>query len=180
MPISFSVVIAFFFQEPLIETQAGSDLRRRRSSIVSPSCDLNRSSKKTPRQTMEHRLGARAGQVAEVRWQLALGDGQALASPGRWSVELCKYLQHNAWTQVPNRFMSFARRHESPALLTSLALGKVEVCLFSSTDVADLNQEAIEVFSRFGFHLEREEGDRLDIPIDFRFIDFLLRAVHDP
>ena len=34
--------------------------------------------------------------------------------------------------------------------------------------------EVIENFSLRGVHLERDEGDRLDVPIDFRFMDLLL------
>ena len=66
--------------------------------------------------------------------------------------------------------------HGSPSLLTSLALGKVEVWRFSSTDITELKQEIIEDVSLHGLHFERDEGDRLDVPIDFRFNDLLLRA----
>ena len=83
-------------------------------------------------------------------------------------------------SQVSDRFISFARRHGPPGILTSLPLGKVEECPFNSTDIADLEQEVIENLSLRGLHLERGEGDCIDVPIDFRFIDLLLRASQHP
>ena len=71
VPISLSVPIAYCFRELLIETQAGSIFQRFRSSVASSPCGLNQRMRKTPRQTKEHRLRARAGQVAEDRWKSA-------------------------------------------------------------------------------------------------------------
>ena len=61
-----------------------------------------------------------------------------------------------------------------------LALGKIEERPFSSTDIAEVKRVVVEHLSLRGFHTKRDEGDRVDIPIDFRVTDLLLRASQDP
>ena len=68
----------------------------------------------------------------------------------------------------------------SPALLTSLALGKISECPFSSDSVQSLKHAVIRSLAARGFSLNREERDREDIPLDFRYLDLLLRASRDP
>ena len=53
-----------------------------------------------------------------------LCDGQTLASPGRWPVELRNYSEHETWLFVAGLYTDFARRVGTPTLLTSLALAK--------------------------------------------------------
>ena len=55
-------------------------------------------------------------------------DGQSLASPGRWAVEHRTYPDDETWRSVSSLYTDFSRRVGTPALLTSLALGKVSEC----------------------------------------------------
>ena len=55
-----------------------------------------------------------------------------------------------------------------------------EGCPFSSTDIAELKREVIETLASRGLHLERDEGDGVDVLVDFRFIGLLWRASQNP
>ena len=93
-------------------------------------------------------------------------DGQTLASPGRWPFELRKYPEGDTWTEVSSRFMSFAQIHRSLVLLTPPALGKYEECPFSSTDIAELKRDIVEILAVRGLHLGRRQRrcpDRLQV-----------------
>ena len=70
--------------------------------------------------------------------------------------------------------------HGTEQLLVSLAMEKIEECPFPPEDVAELKQELIDVAAGCGFLMQRKEGDRTDVPIDFKFLDLLLRAAGDP
>ena len=59
----------------------------------------------------------------------------------------------------------------------SLVMGKVDECPFPPAVVSDLKQEVIKAAASCGYHLKRKTGDRLDVPMDFRF---LLRSADDP
>ena len=107
-------------------------------------------------------------------------DGQTLASPSRWAVEHRNYPDDETWRCVSSLYTDFSRRVGSPALLTSLALGKISECPFSSDSVQSLKHTVIRSLAARGFSLNREEGDREDIPLDFRYLDLLLRASRDP
>ena len=61
-----------------------------------------------------------------------------------------------------------------------LALGRVKECPFKPADVKALKDEVIMNLASMGIDLERSSGDRDDVPIDFRFLDLLLRAAEDP
>ena len=61
-----------------------------------------------------------------------------------------------------------------------LALGRVKECPFKPADVKALKDEVTMNLASMGIDLERSSGDRDDVPIDFRFLDFLLRAAEDP
>ena len=54
--------------------------------------------------------------------------------------------------------------------------GRVDSCPFPLDDVAELKQAAIDAASTCGFQLQRKAGGRTDVPIDFRFLDLLLRT----
>ena len=107
-------------------------------------------------------------------------DGQSLASPGRWPVENRSYPEHEVWLAVSRLFMDFSRRVGTPALLVSLALGKVSESPFFVEDIAALKKTVVEKLAAHGLDLNREDDDRADVPIDFRFLDLLLRAASDP
>ena len=57
---------------------------------------------------------------------------------------------------------------------------KVDSCRLSMDDVAELKQTAIDAADSCGFQLQRKAGDRTDVPIDFRFLDLLLKTAGDP
>ena len=65
-------------------------------------------------------------------------------------------------------------------MLVDLAMGKVEESPFPPAEILQLKQAAIEVAGRAGVRVYRKDGDRLDVPIDCRFLDMLLRASEDP
>ena len=106
-------------------------------------------------------------------------DGQSLASPGRWPVQQRRYPENALWKVVSDLFMSFAERQGNAELLMRLAVGRVEHCPFDSQSVRELKDSTVEVLKRHGFELRRELADRSDLPIDFRYLDLLLRAAGD-
>ena len=59
-------------------------------------------------------------------------------------------------------------------------MGKVKESPFPSSEILRLKESVVEAASQAGFQLLRKKGDRLDVPIDFRFLDVLLRASEDP
>ena len=64
-------------------------------------------------------------------------------------------------------------------LLMDLALGRVKECPFPNEAVRELKDEVVNVLSSRGLKLKRESGARDELPIDFRFLDFFLRASED-
>ena len=107
-------------------------------------------------------------------------DGQTLASPGRWPVTARRYPQSVSWKSVVACFSSFCQRRCTAELLMQLALGRVSSCPFADDEIRHLKEEVIATLATAGIGLFREEGDRKDLPIDFRFLDLLLRAAEDP
>ena len=63
----------------------------------------------------------------------------------------------------------------TPALLISLALGKVSESPFFVEDITALKKTIVEKLATHGLDLNREDDDRADVPRDFRFLDLLLR-----
>ena len=84
------------------------------------------------------------------------------------------------WRCVSNLHTDFSRRVGTPALLTSLALGKISECPSSPDSVQSLKHAVIRSLAARGLSLDREEGDREDVPLDFRYLNLLLRASRDP
>ena len=107
-------------------------------------------------------------------------DGQSLASPGRWPVNQRRYPTSKPWQEVSELFMAFAEREGSSQLLTDLALGKVKECPFGKGSIRDLKESSLVALGRHGLSLQRNEEDRRDIPIDFRYLQLLLTAAEDP
>ena len=107
-------------------------------------------------------------------------DGQSLASPGRWPVQQRRYPGSPQWKEVADLFMNYAERNGSAALLLSLAVGRVEQCPFDPRGVRELKEATVEALQRHGLELGRKDADRTDLPIDFRYLDLLLRAAGDP
>ena len=107
-------------------------------------------------------------------------DGQSLASPGRWSPEARVYPSSTAWSAVRECFWRFTTHYGTEKLLVDLAMGKVEESLFPLDEIQQLKQAVIGAAARAGIPILRKSGDRVDVPIDYRFLDVLLRASDDP
>ena len=77
-------------------------------------------------------------------------------------------------------FENFANTYETEGLLTSLALGKVAECPFPSDEVKNLKAELVRCAEANGYELRREAADKINAPIDFRFLQLLLTVAGDP
>ena len=62
----------------------------------------------------------------------------------------------------------------------ALALGKVERCPFDAKEIEALKNELVTDLEKHGLDLGRKQGDREDLPIDFRFLGLLLKTAEDP
>ena len=60
-----------------------------------------------------------------------------------------------------------------------LALGRVKSCPFGADEIKSLKEEIVDSLTSAGNELTRDEADRKDVPIDFRFLDSLLRCAED-
>ena len=107
-------------------------------------------------------------------------DGQGLASPGRWPVEHRRYPSSQPWEKIKERFSRYTEFRGTPELLMALALGKVEGCPFDATETDALKFELIEDMEKHELDVGRKQGDREELPIDFRFLGLLLEAAEDP
>ena len=107
-------------------------------------------------------------------------DGQSLASPGRWPPGSRVYPSSTVWTSVQECFWRFTTHYGTEKLLVDLAMGKVEESPFPPDEILQLKQTVIDVAARAGICFLRKSGDRVDVPIDYRFLDVLLRAADDP
>ena len=101
----------------------------------------------------------------------------ALASPGRWPVGQRTCPRDETWRFVPGLYTDFSRRgHASVAHIS-----RTRLTFFSPGNIQ--NSRALRrsrPCCAGGLSLTREEYDREDIPLDFRCLDFLLRASRDP
>ena len=107
-------------------------------------------------------------------------DGQGLRSPGRWRVESRRYPCTTHWKKVMAKFAKFVDARCTPSLLMKLAMGKVETCPFDDNEIAELKENVVAGLASDGFELHRQQGDREDVPIDFRLLGLLLSAPDDP
>ena len=107
-------------------------------------------------------------------------DGQSLASPGRWSPGSRVYPSTTAWCSVRECFWRFTTHFGTEKLLVDLAMGKVAESPFPHDEIIQLKEAVVEAAARAGISIIRKGGDRVDIPIDYRFLDALLRASGDP
>ena len=109
-----------------------------------------------------------------------LCDGQSLASPGRWPIHDRACPENVQWKRVSKLIMDFDRTHGTTELLMKLALVQVDKCPFDVNSVSELKQQVVETLLRDGIHMSRTSKDRVDVPIDFRFLAALLTAAQDP
>ena len=113
--------------------------------------------------------------VGVVYIQRDFCDGQSLASPPGSRVYPSK-----SWTSVADCFLRFTHHHGTEQLEVALAMGKIDACPFPPDDVAQLRQAVVDAAAGCGHQIERRSGDRTDVPIDYRFLDLLLRTAEDP
>ena len=76
--------------------------------------------------------------------------------------------------------LSTAESLSSVQLLSELALGRHAKSPFSQSVVDQLRGEVKVILAREGIQFECVEGDRTDVPIDFRLLGGLLNAASDP
>ena len=95
-------------------------------------------------------------------------DGQSLASTGRWP-------PGSRVGQLPPSFLDFSRIRCPPELLLRLALGRIAANPFDPALITGLKSETISVREEHGLLVTREADDRSDVPIDYRYLDLLLR-----
>ena len=105
---------------------------------------------------------------------------EALASRGRWPPSVRRFPQSDSWKAVVVLIRRFSECFGTAKLLMDVALGRVKECPFPNEAVRELKDEVVQVLSSRGLQLKRESGDRDELPIDFRFLDLLLRAAKDP
>ena len=65
-------------------------------------------------------------------------------------------------------------------LLMELALGKISACPRAADSVRDLEADVVTTLSFAAWQLRRYDDDRHEFPIDYRYLDPLLRAASDP
>ena len=90
------------------------------------------------------------------------------------------YPSSESWTSVADSFLRFTHHHGTEQPLVSLAMEKIDACPFPPEDVAQLRQFVIDAAAGCGHQIERRSGDRTGVPIDYRFLDLLLRVAEDP
>ena len=106
-------------------------------------------------------------------------DGQGLPSPGRWPIASRRYPASPIWKAVTRKFEQFSTQYGTAELLMNLALSRVQENPFSEKDIQNLKEDVIDELEQAGLELKREENDRRDVPIDFRYLDLLLKAAED-
>ena len=95
-------------------------------------------------------------------------DGKSLASPWRWPVAARRYTGKEAWQEALQEVVCL-----------NLALGCVEAMPFAAQEVASLKSRNVGTLRERGLSLQRLDGDRDELPLDFRFINNLLRSADD-
>ena len=85
------------------------------------------------------------------------------------------YPESVAWSSIAETFRDYANRLGTPDLLVKLACGRVVARL-----VRHLKEEVLSTLETHSHSVLSKPGDRVDLPIDFRFLQQLLLAAEDP
>ena len=91
-----------------------------------------------------------------------------------------RILRRPEWMNVVEMITEFSRSFGTMELLVNLAMGRVKESPFPNEAVVSLKTRIIDQLERSGIPLARHQEDRTDTPVDFRFMDQLLRAAQDP
>ena len=105
-----------------------------------------------------------------------LCDGQGLCSPGACARGDRCYPSSQIWTSLSRLFLATAESISSFQLLSELALGRHARSPFGQDVVKRLRDDVKVILARESILFERVEGDRTDVPIDFRLLGGLLKA----
>ena len=84
------------------------------------------------------------------------------------------------WVSVASQYQKFTECYGTEQLLVSLALGKIKESPFEKKEIEELKGAVISELEGRGYTLGRCEGDREDVPIDYRYLGLLLRVADDP
>ena len=82
--------------------------------------------------------------------------------------------------ELSRLFLRTAESISSAQLQSELTLGRHGKSPFRENVMAKLRDEVKVILAREGIQIERIDGDRSDVPIDFRLLGGLLQAAADP
>ena len=132
-------------------------------------------------------MRARGGRASVRQWKLVQDTRRdpcvtdsLLHPPGRWPPERRRYPESAEWLSVSRLLMDYSSRVGTPELLLRLAVGRVEHCPFPAEEVLQLREQVQEALEQAGHGVRRADGDRSDVPIDFRLLQSMLSAAEDP
>ena len=75
---------------------------------------------------------------------------------------------------MTRKFEQFSAQFGTSELLMNLEPSRVQENPFCEKHIQDLKRDVTDELERAGLELKREENDRRDGPIDFRYLDLLL------
>ena len=122
------------------------------------------------RETPESDDGSTADENAPPRGSGWLGQGPPMMVGSGYSVEFRKYPEDSGWKRVPGMIVEFSQKFRTMELLMNLAMGRVTESPFPKEAVDSVRNRIICHLEQLGIPLERNEDDRTDTPIDFRFM----------
>ena len=99
-----------------------------------------------------------------------LCDGEGLCSPGAWAPEDRNDPSSQLWKSLSRLFLGSAESVSTVQFLSELALGRHAKSPLSQDVVERLRSEVKVILAREGIQIERVEGDRTDVPINFRLL----------
>ena len=128
----------------------------------------------------------RGGRASVRQWKLGQDthrDPYATGSPlhpgagGRQTAEDTQ----RAWSGLVSKLlMEYSSKVGTQELLLRLAVGRMEHCPFPAGEVSQLREQVQQAMEQAGHGVRRTNGDRTDVPIDFRLLQSLLSAAEDP
>ena len=162
-------------------------LRQRLASSISLRVSARNQSLMILQQTRARHRKALAGAEKVHQWRSGRATHQEKsvmgrawlpgASGRRWPEST---LSPVAWSSIAETFRDYANRLGTPDLLVKLACGRVVADPFEPRLVRQLKEEVLSTLESHRHSVLSKPGDRVDLPIDFRFLQQLLLAAEDP